>query len=253
MNQSNQTGMNRTGIQMSPQDSRAMQNFDGAQPDARFDDTAIADLRSEYILRADLLGSVPLPLAVKSGGKAVAALLNGDSQHMLLDKLGERLAFERMAARLYDALITKCEAMSDSAIGMDITDLQEIRDDEARHFLLVAEAIESLGGDATSQTPSADLAGVESMGLVQVLADPRTTVAQSLHAILNAELADQIGWGTLIMLAEEHGQNDMASNFAIALDEEHDHLMKVQTWYEISIGIYSSRDEAGDELDELPP
>ena len=64
---------------------------------------------------------------------------------------------------------------------MTIDDLETIRADEARHFRLIAEAIESLGGDPTSQTPSADLAGVESMGLVQVLNDPRTSIAQSLH------------------------------------------------------------------------
>lgn len=253
--QTEQLGMNRTGIQMSPLDSRAMQNFGGAVPDAYFDDSGIADLRSEYIASAEALGSVPLPATFKGAIQAGVSMLKGDRPHILLDKLGERLAFERTGTRLYDALITKCEAMLDGTISMTIEDLQEIRDDEARHFLTVARAIESLGGDATSQTPSADLAGVESMGLVQVVNDPRTTVAQSLHAILTAELADQAGWESLIALAEEHEQSEMINEFTIALDEERGHLLMVQSWYEEAIGIpfISERDTTNDGLDEPAP
>ena len=96
-------------------------------------------------------------------------------------------------------------------ISMTIEDLEDIRADEARHFLLVSDAIDSLGGDPTSQTPSADLCGVESSGLVQVLNDPRTTIAQSLHAIVTAELSDKAGWETLIALADEHGLTEMVT------------------------------------------
>jgi len=263
--QSEHVGLNRTGIQMSPFDSRAMQNFEGGAPDAYFDDSGIANLRNDYIVSADTLGSVPLPATVKGAVQAGAvqagavqtglALLKGERPHILLDKLGERLAFERTGTRLYDALITKCEAMLDGTLSMGIEDLQEIRDDEARHFLTVARAIESMGGDATSQTPSADLAGVESMGLVQVVTDPRTTIAQSLHAILTAELADQAGWEALIALAEEHEQSEMINDFTIALDEERGHLLMVQSWYEEAIGIspVGEHDTTGDESDELTP
>lgn len=71
-------------------------------------------------------------------------MLKGDSPHILLDKLGERLAFERTGARLYDALITKCEAMLAGDISMTINDLQQIRADEARHCMLIADAITTL-------------------------------------------------------------------------------------------------------------
>ncbi|HEV7813473.1 MAG TPA: ferritin-like domain-containing protein [Janthinobacterium sp.] len=246
MNQAEPTGINRTGIQVSPFDSRAMQTFSGDTPDAYFDDTAIADLRNEYIVGADAIGSVQLPQVSRDANAAPRR----EVPRMLLDKLGERLAFERTGTRLYDALITKCEAMLDGSISMSIEELQEIRDDEARHFLAVAQAIESLGGDATSQTPSADLAGIESIGLVQVVTDPRATIAQSLHAILTAELVDHAGWESLIALADEHGQLEMVNDFSFALDEERGHLMMVQSWYEESIGIQAGND---DEFDELPP
>jgi rubrerythrin len=254
MTQTEPAGVNRTGIQMSPLDSRAMQDFDGGAPDAFFDDAGIANLRNDYIVNADLLGSVPLPAAGKGAARGGAAALQGERPHVLLDKLGERLAFERTGARLYDALITKCEAMLDGTLSMSIDDLREIRDDEARHFLTVARAIEALGGDSTSQTPSADLVGVESMGLVQVVNDPRTTIAQSLHALLTAELADQAGWEALIALAEEREQFDMVGEFTVALDEERGHLLMVQSWYEEAIGIPGVREIDDDnEFEELPP
>ncbi|CDG84472.1 ferritin-like domain-containing protein [Janthinobacterium agaricidamnosum] len=270
MTSSDAAGINRTGIHMSPLDSRAMQHADGAAGQAYFNDAGSSALRTGYIVGADRLGSVPLPVArraaAQAGGRPDGTPLVKDHrqggrqagrqanrQDMLLDKLGERLAFERTATRLYDALITKCVAMSDSSIGMTVEDLRDIRDDEARHFLTAARAIESLGGDATAQTPSADMVGLEAMGLVQVLADPRTTIAQSLHAILTAELADHVGWEALIALASEHGQMDMINDFSVALDEELGHLLLVQGWYEVAIGLPSAAAPNSDALPALAP
>jgi rubrerythrin len=224
---------------MSPIDSKAMTDVD---PDLLLgdegDDSPMADMRVPYIEDADTVGSVPLPATVTGVVSMGMDMLKGERPQILLDKLGERLAFERTGTRLYDALITKCEVMlGDMEISMTIDDLMEIRADEARHFLLVADAIDGLGGDPTSQTPSADVCGVESMGLVQVLNDPRTTIAQSLHAILTAELSDKAGWETLVALADEHGLADMVANFTTALNHEREHLALVQTWYEESIGL----------------
>lgn len=234
---SEHVGMNRTGIQMSPLDTKAMLKDDGSARGEEGDESALADVRSSYIADAEGLGSVPLPGTITGAVSMGVQMLKGDSPQILLDKLGERLAFERTGARLYDALITKCEVMLDGEISMSIEDLQAIRSDEARHFLLLSDAIESLGGDPTSQTPSADLVGVESMGLVQVLNDPRTSLAQSLHAIVTAELADKAGWETLVALADEHELTDMVNDFTIALNEEREHLALVQTWYEEAIGL----------------
>jgi rubrerythrin len=229
--------MNRTGIQMSPIDSKAMQEVDCTLAVENGDDSALAGMRTDYITHAEALGSVPVPGSITGAVKLGALVLKGAHPQILLDKLGERLAFERTGTRLYDALITKCEAKLDGDLSMTVNDLEQIRADEARHFLLLSDAIESLGGDPTSQTPSADLAGVESMGLVQVLNDPRTSIAQSLHAIVTAELSDKAGWETLIALAEEHDLDDMVNDFSKALSEEREHLSLVQTWYEESLGL----------------
>jgi rubrerythrin len=229
--------MNRTGVQMSPIDSKAMLADDGSLRGAGGNEAASSELRSAYIAEADGVGSVPLPTTVTGAVAMGVSMLKGDSPQILLDKLGERLAFERTGTRLYEALITKCEVMLDAEISMTVEDLEAIRADEARHFLMLADAIESLGGDPTSQTPSADLVGVEAMGLVQVLNDPRTSLAQCLHAIMTAELSDKAGWETLVALADEHELPGMVNDFTIALDHEREHLALVQTWYEEAIGL----------------
>jgi hypothetical protein len=93
-------------------------------------------------------------------------------------------------------------------------------------------AITSLGGDPTVMSPCADTVMVSSLGLLQVLTDPRTNVAQCLQAILTAELTDNDGWRMLINLAEELGHADLASEFHAALTNEETHLASVRGWLE---------------------
>jgi rubrerythrin len=227
--QTEHLGMNRTGVQMSPIDTAAMQGSDNAPiRGAPGDERALLDAREAVIIAAGDIGSMPVP---------GTSPLKGDRPQILLDKLGERLAVERTGTRLYDALLAKCDVMRDAPAGMTRDHVADIRRDEARHFLLLKDAIESLGGDPTAQTPGADVAGVESQGLVQVLGDPRTNLAQSLHAVLTAELADRAGWETLIMLAGEAGQDDLVAGFTLALEDEHRHLALVQGWYHEAIGL----------------
>lgn len=256
MKEQTSIGMNRTGVQMSPFDTSAMQSGMPASmtPATPGDDTALADMRSSYIADAEPLGSVPLPGTVKGAITTGVAMLTGSQPEVFLDKLGERLAFERTGTRLYDALITKFDTTQNGSTSMTLADLQQIRQDEARHFAILADAIESLGGDPTSQTPCADLAGTESIGLMQVVTDPRTTIAQSLHAILVAELADQAGWEMLMALAEDHGQHAMISDFSVALTEERTHLARVQRWFEeATIGKVISAGASVDDISDANP
>lgn len=229
-------GMNRTGIQMSPLDSKAMQEMAPESPEGD-GELALSEMRSPYIAEADGLGSIPVPGTLKGAAATAASLLKGESPQLLLDKLGERLAFERTGTRLYDALIAKCEVLLDDTISMSLDDLRRIRNDEARHMAIVADAVEGIGGDPTAVTPSADLAGMESIGLVQVINDPRTSVAQCLHAILTAELSDRAGWETLIALADAQGLDDLVQQFSEALNTEREHLALVETWHAESLGL----------------
>jgi hypothetical protein len=128
-------------------------------------------------------------------------------------------------------VITKCLAAGADAGGtVDMQRLEQIHRQEAQHFELVREAIEELGGDPTAMTPCADLVGVQSLGLIQAVNEPRTTIAQALNTLLIAELTDNAGWELLITLANELGHTGMAERFTTALAHEQEHLATVKTW-----------------------
>ena len=226
-------GKNRTGMQMSPRDSaELLQGSARSVPTSEGDERALAELRAEYIRENEVLGTVPPPGTVKGMATAGAQMLTGNRAQTLIDKLGERLAFERGGTRLYDALILKVESGADTHGIVPLPMLQQIRADEAQHADLVRQAIERLGGDPTAQTPCADLVGVQSLGLMQAINEPRTTVAQGINTILIAELADNAGWELLITLAEGMGQTDLAAEFEAALSHEREHLLTVRDWLE---------------------
>lgn len=225
-----QLGMNRTGLQMSPRLSREMtENIDETLADTN--GMEIAETRREYILAADDLGSVPPPATVKGVLKSGAGMLTGSRPHILIDKISERLAFERGGARLYDAVIAKFRVHGDELTGATLMELQRIRDQEVEHAALLKDALETLGADPTALTPCADLVGVESAGLLQAASDPRTNLAQTLHAALAAELIDGAGWELLAELAQDAGQADLAEQFTAASGQEAEHLRLVEGWY----------------------
>jgi rubrerythrin len=74
-----------------------------------------------------------------------------------------------------------------------------------------------------------------SMGVLQVVSDPRSTIPQALNALLTAELTDNAGWELLIKLAREHGPDDMAQDFEQALHSERAHAAEVQRWLEAQV------------------
>jgi phosphopantetheine adenylyltransferase len=211
-------GLNRTGIQMSPQQTKEMlEGMEALEADSSAevplddpDGQALSVTRLEYIAVADLTGNRP---------------------QAFIDKLAERLAFERGGTRLYDAVYAKAVAHEDELNKVSAQEILEIRNSEARHALLIKECLETLGADPTAQTPCADLVGVETMGFIQAASDPRTTLAQTLHAALAAELIDNEGWEGLILMAQKMGQDDMVERFEAALEEEGVHLAKVRGWY----------------------
>jgi rubrerythrin len=224
-------GKNRTGIDMSPIDAKEMMALTKVTPPSSTgDEQAIAEMRSQYIREAEVIGSIPPPGTLKGMASTAMEKLTGKNPEAFIDKLGCRLAFERAGVRLYDALITKCAASPDASI-VPIERLREFRNEELEHFKLVERAIRSIGADPTAQTPSADVDGMASIGLIQVLTDPRTSVAHCLEAILIAELADNDAWQLLIMLAEKMGMDDMARDFQHALREEDEHLAHIRQWF----------------------
>lgn len=231
MKNATKMGSNRTGLQMSPLDAkRLLENTAMTTPPSGGPDLLMA-LRGDYIDEAGVVGTVPPPGTVTGIVKSGAEMLTGDRPQVLIDKLGERLAFERGGTRLYDALLAKCgggAAALDAEVPLDV--LERFRNEEAAHALMIAGALEKLGADPTAMTPCADLVGIESQGLMQAITDPRTTLSQSLHAMLIAELADHQGWQLLIALAEQMGHDGLAHDCRTAFGEEERHLASIRAW-----------------------
>ncbi|MFC4158324.1 ferritin-like domain-containing protein [Chitinimonas lacunae] len=241
-------GLNRTGFQMSPFDTEEL--LEAAEERSPTPDTAALGLdaqRQNYIADAGIVGSVPMPGSLKGAINMTVSKLSGKHPEMLIDKLGERLAFERSGTRLYDALIAKYQAAIATAgeeplrneLGaipgsdlpeMPLDTLQRIRSEELQHFKLLSDAMEKLGADPTAQTPCADISAVSSLGVMQVLTDPRTNLPQCLNAILTAEMTDNAGWELLADLTEQAGHPDMAAQFRQALHQEQQHLAIIKNW-----------------------
>jgi bacterioferritin (cytochrome b1) len=218
---------NRTGIQTSPElAEEAIEGAANATPSSEGGAEDIAESRGEYIAEGFPIGSLPTMPASEEG----EADEDEAGMAVLLDKLSERLAFERTGTRLYEALLNKCEMLGEEAPGPTLEDIQQIGREELEHFLLLNETIAELGGDPTVQSPSADVASVASLGIMQVLTDPRSSMSQCLQAILTAELTDNAGWELLIQLAESLGYTDMTAEFQTALEHEEVHLQNVRTW-----------------------
>lgn len=226
------TGMNRTGIGMSPVDGELMvQGAREGSPTTEGSSAGLQKVREQYISERTGIGSMPPPTSIKGVAKAAAAIVRDQRPNVFLDRLGERLAFERTGVRLYDALLTHVNVVADKTLGPTVAELRKFREEEQAHFELLRNTMQAMGADPTAQTPAANAASVESQGLVQILTDPRSSRSQCLHAILVAELADNDGWQLLIDMARSLGQDDLVTRFEQARREEAFHLERVRAWF----------------------
>lgn len=225
-------GRNRTGIATSPELTEEMiAGMSEFLPSpVSGDENVIAKVREDYSRDAEPLGSVPLPATLKGAAKAALRGVKGERPTQFVDKLGERLAFERMGVRLYGALLSKLDAFGSFEGGPTREDLERIQREEYEHFRMLTSAVEQTGGDPTVVTPSADLHATMTAGVLAVMVDPRTTFAQCLEAALLAELADNAAWEVLAELASQGGDDDLAKLFLTAQREEVSHLASIKDW-----------------------
>jgi rubrerythrin len=226
-----ETGINRTGVGMSPRLTEEMviatEEFE-ANPLG--DESFIANVRSEIARQVDPMGSVPPPPTLKGVAKSVAQKLKAANPEMLIDKLGERLAFERSGVRLYEALLSKLDVAGGFEGGPDRDALLHILQEEFEHFRALEDALEHLGADPTVVTPSANLHLTMTSGIAKAILDPRTSFAQCLEAALVLELADNESWDALREMANEAGDKKLLTLCEEAVSQERDHLIKVRTW-----------------------
>src|SRR5690606_8076285 len=175
------TGQNRTGAALHPKDVDLMLDaVDELSPQVPISTAPIDAERLKYIAEADSLGSIPPPASMLKGSmKKGMAVIKGISPSLFMDKIGERIAFERTGTRLYDALISKYMTLAEvggeelpalDSIAMEDDDgepivmsggetpletLRRIRSEEHGHFLMLCGVMQELGGDPTAQTPCA--------------------------------------------------------------------------------------------------
>nr|AYM53081.1 hypothetical protein [Nannocystis exedens] len=224
-------GINRTGIALSPIDGPLMvEGASSTPPSSTGSARDAATVRLQYAVESGEFGHMPPPLTLRGAANTAVEMLKGTKANVLLDKLGERLAFERTGVRFYDGLIVKFEASGTWEGGPTLEELVAFREDEARHFDLMVQTLTALGADPTVMTPSADLAAVEGLGVLQVISDPRTGLAQALHAQQVAELADVAGWDQLACLAETLGYTELTAQCRSALAQENLHAASVARW-----------------------
>lgn len=251
MTQSPQHGNNRTGIvaagRLGEQMVEATREFLPSSPGTA---QAIADMRVAYAQAGESLGETPAPASLMDKAKAVMTAVTGGQPTLLLDKLGERLAFEHAGARLYEALLSKHQAYGSFTGGPNAEDILHILTEEYAHGDMLERAIKDLGGDPTTLTPSANVAANISQGLPQVLADPRTNLLQSLEAIIVAELADNECWTVLEQLTRQGGHEEFARECQAAIAHERDHLRQVRRWLAAGHGRRAGDGDSAEVLEE---
>jgi ferritin-like metal-binding protein YciE len=238
MEKSTNLGGNRTGIDISPIHSKQMQKDVQQYPPGNGGGNRLDSIERAYIEQADRLGSVPIPGTAKGLLKSMMKKFTGNQPEIFINKMGERLAFERAGTRVYESLILKCEvaeSQGKNSINLPIDRIKNFHNEELQHFHMLADCMKKLGADPTAQTPDADVSAVAGSGMMKVISDPRTTVPQCLEAMLALELTDNAAWELLIQLAQDLGQDDMANRFQAALAEEQVHLREIRSWYEQSV------------------
>lgn len=223
-------GHNRTGIKASPLDGRALERIAPDNPSPLPEALGATTLRENFTRQADRLGSVPPVATAKGIAETALQALQGHRLAAFVDKLGERLAFERSGVRAYEAVLVKVDALGAWQGGPTRELVQEQCNQELQHFQMLKLMLEHLGADPTALTPSADVAAVEASGVFKVLVDPRTSLSQALHALLVLEDVDADGWDLLVEIAEDTGQKKLASQFRNALATEEVHKERVREW-----------------------
>jgi rubrerythrin len=226
---------NKTGVATNLDGAREMCEAAAKFPPTSTGTTFADDkLRIEYAKDVDAdelgYGSVSAPAGFAAKARVLIAGLFGGQPLRMLDKLGERLAFERTGVRLYEALISKHEALGGFDGGPSRDELLTLLNEEHAHVRLLEDMIQQLDGDPTAMTPSADLALTVGAGVLTVITDPRTTLCQGLEALLVAELADREGWGLLIELARKAGNTDLLALLEQAENIEEQHVAAVRGW-----------------------
>jgi rubrerythrin len=248
-------GPNRTGADRSPANVADAVDYASKFVTPVLMPEGLTAARVQYSLEAEPSGSMAPPSSAMGKAASVVQALKGNNASVFLDLLAERLAFERTGTRIYESILIKFDAGEPRTDGPSRAELEQIRDDEISHFLMLTEVVRSLGADPTLMSPSADAVAVASSGIVKLVQDPHTTLTQALKGALMAELTDNESWTLLADLATQLGHDEIATRFRAALEVEERHLEQVRAWVVIAAegqaGVDDAEaDEEGEEEEE---
>jgi len=147
----------------------------------------------------------------------------------LIDRLAERLVFERLAVELYEAAILRINASADVLVRRAAPTLARIRFEEHEHASWLERALAGAGASPSVETPRSALARIETEGIARVVRDARAPLGHVVQALLAAELVDHAGWHALLDLADEAEDDDAHEQLRRRLDEESTHLHAIRT------------------------
>src|SRR5690606_6497005 len=91
--------------------ARMIEAVEELSPQMPIDTGGLEAERLSYIADADSVGSIPPPSEARGAAGRRAAAAKNTRPALLMNKIGERIAFERTGTRLYDALIAKYLAL----------------------------------------------------------------------------------------------------------------------------------------------
>src|ERR1041384_2560841 len=117
---------NRTGMQTSPELAEELiEGANSATPSSDGGVEEMAEYRGEDIAEGFPIGWRPM-MPVDEEGEADE---EDAGMAVFLDKLSERLAFERTGVRLYEALLNKCETLGETTPGPTLEDIEHTGSD----------------------------------------------------------------------------------------------------------------------------
>ncbi|RYZ37699.1 MAG: hypothetical protein EOO72_10345 [Myxococcaceae bacterium] len=180
------------------------------------------------------------PSALRKRMSGALQSLKGAKTALFVDRLCERLSFEKTSSRLYASLLLKTHALGTYTGGPSSERLLELHNQELEHQALVREGLLRFGIPTSLRTPSGDVADSQSRALIQAVDAPGTSLLEALRATLVSELINNAGWAVLVDLAAELGPSDLEQSFREVLLAESRHLTEVTVW--VTNGTYT--DEA---------
>jgi hypothetical protein len=160
-----------------------------------------------------------------------APALNRARSGSLLRQLHERLACARSSTRLYEEVSTILDlapAVHPFGVSRDI--VARFRNEEAAHFELLCECIDSLGADPLPSMASVRSRANRDAAKQQETDCPGTRLARLLERLLCMQRADQAAWERLVATARGYGNDELVRRFGEAWFEATAHVRQLLVW-----------------------